>query len=280
MKKTNDVINYFFKDSEARFAKETARGYGISLRQFFGFCQKEYDEVKAADIRAWLAELEKNGQKARTRNLKLASLRTFYKYCINENLTQKDPTLNVSMCQIDDSLPFFLDKATLALLMEAAKDNLRDRAIIETLYATGVRVSELINTKLSDIKWDNRQIWISKGKGNKERFVLFTTECAERLREYLDNRIVQSPYLFANKKGGHLSRVWVELMFRGYSKKLGLGVAVTPHTLRHTFAAHLAEKDMPQTHIQELLGHVNINTTRIYTRLSATARKKQYDNYQ
>lgn len=280
MKKTNDAISYFFKDNQAKFAKETVRGYGISLQQFFGFCRKEYDEVKPVDVRNWLAGLEKKGQKARTRNLKLASLRSFYKYCIEENLTQKDPTLNISTCRIDDYLPLYLNKSTLVLLMEAAKNNLRDRAIIETLYATGVRVSELINIKLTDIKWDNRQIWISKGKGNKERFVLFTSDCAERLKEYLDNRIVKSLYLFANQKGNHLSRVWIEIMFRRYSEKLGLDVAVTPHILRHTFAAHLAEKDMPQTHIQELLGHVNINTTRIYTRLCATARKKQYDFYQ
>jgi len=143
-----------------------------------------------------------------------------------------------------------------------------------------VRISELLNIKLDDIKWDTHQIWIRKGKGNKERFVLFTSECAARLKLYLATRTIESPYLFANRLGNHLSRSWAEKRFEVYTKGLTIEHKITPHTLRHTFAAHLAEKDMPQSHIQELLGHVNINTTRIYTRLNTSARKKQYDNYQ
>lgn len=267
----------FFNDHKARFSPETIRSYRISLTQFFTFCEKNYDEVKATDVRAWLALMEDQGLKPRTIHLKLSALKSFYQYCLEENKVKKTPTLTVHTPKKDDSLPYYLTKRQVALLQELAKKDLRERAIVETLYTTGVRVSELLHIKLEDIKWATRQIWIRKGKGNKERFVLFTHDCSERLKTYLDNRIEKSEYLFANNRGGHLSRIWVEKRFQEYSETLGF--KVVPHTLRHTFAAHLAEKNMPQSYIQELLGHVNINSTRIYTRLMEQARKKQYDRY-
>ncbi|HBV96176.1 MAG: integrase [Peptococcaceae bacterium BICA1-7] len=280
MEKTNYIINYFIKENEAKFSQETVRGYTISLKQFFAFCQKEYDAVKTADIRDWLIELNSAGLKPRSISLKLASLRSFYRRLIENELISKNPTLDINSPKIEDYLPVYLGKADLVQLMEAAKDHTRDRAVLETLYATGVRASELLNIRLEDIKWDIRQIWIRKGKGNKERFVLFTAECAERLKHYLANRQIESPYLFANRWGNPFSRVWLEKRLSRYAIGFNSRYKITPHTLRHTFAAHLSQKDMPQAHIQELLGHININTTKIYTRLQSIARKKQYDSYQ
>ena len=136
----------------------------------------------------------------------------------------------------------------------------------------------MLNIHLEDIKWDQRQIWVRKGKGNKERFVLFTHECEQRLLKYLEQRKTPSLYLFCNDRGSPLSRVTIQHYFREYSKLLGF--KVSPHTLRHSFAAHLVMKDMPQSHIQELMGHVNINSTQVYTRLEEKARKQMYDRYQ
>lgn len=280
MKRTHKTIENFFKDNASRFAKETVLKYKQSLRQFFNFCPKEFDEVKAVDIRSWLSALNEAGQKPGTIRTRLVSLRSFYQYCLEENLIQKNPTLNIDWPKKEESTPIYLGKNEMAQLMEVAKNHPRDRTVMETLYATGVRANELLNIQLPDIKWDTRQIWIRKGKGNKDRFVLFTTECAERLKEYLANRHIESPYLFANRRGEPLSRAWLQKMFFRYAKKLHLGHRFSPHIMRHTFAAHLAEKDMPQSYIQELLGHVNINSTRIYTRLNAKDRKTQYDSYQ
>lgn len=268
----------FFDDHKARFSTETIRSYTIALKQFFVFCEKNYDEVKAKDVRAWLASMEERGLKPRSIHLKLSALKSFYQYCIEENKTTKNPTATVQTPQKDDSLPYYLTKRQVALLQELTRNDPRERAIVEALYTTGVRISELLEIKLEDIKWEARQIWIRKGKGNKERFVLFTHECAERLKTYLQHRTYNNEYLFANNRGGHLSRVFVEKKFQEYSVLLGF--KVIPHTMRHTFAAHLAEKNMPQSYIQELLGHVNINSTRIYTRLMEHARKKEYDRYQ
>ncbi|RYG71937.1 integrase [Lentibacillus lipolyticus] len=273
-----EMFEEFLSDNEARFSSETKRSYRLSFRQFFSFADIHYTKVKATHIRAWLSELDEQGRKQRTIHLKLAAIKSFYRYCLEEQYVKKDPTVTVSSPKIDDSLPYYLDKRQLAELREHLKKNQRDRAIAEMLYTTGVRISELLNIRLEDIKWLSKQIWIRKGKGNKERFVLFTTECAARVTEYIQERNIESDYLFVNPKGRPLSRVYIEEIFRDYSKELGF--YVTPHTLRHTFAAHLAEKGMPQSYIQELLGHVNINTTRIYTRLNEKARKKQYDQYQ
>lgn len=267
-----EIQESFLNDHQSRFSSETIRSYRISLTQFFSFCEKKFDDVKPTDIRAWLSDMEEKGLKPRSIHLKLSPLKSFYQYCMEENLIKKNPTLTIHTPKKDDSLPYYLSKRQLALLQEHTKGNLRDRSMIETLYTTGVRVSELLNIKLEDVKWDNRQIWVRKGKGNKERFVLFTHECAERLKNYLSSRNIESVYLFCNQKGGHLSRVFVEKQFREHSESLGF--KVVPHTMRHTFAAHMAEKNMDQSYIQELLGHVN------YTRLMEQARKKMYDRYQ
>lgn len=268
----------FFNDHQARFSPETIRSYKIALTQFFSFCQKDYHEVQARDIRDWLASMSEMGLKPRSIQMKLSAIKSFYKYTFEENHLNRNPTIKVKTPQKEDSLPYYLDKRQLAQLQELTKENPRDRAIVETLYATGVRISELLNIKLEDVKWDSRQIWIRKGKGIKERFVLFSHDCAERLKMYLERRLVDSKYLFSNQRGEPISRCLVELHFRRYTNTLGF--KVTPHTMRHTFAAHLAEKGMDFTHIQELLGHENINSTRIYTRLMNHARKKQYDRYQ
>lgn len=278
MERTLDTIMYFFKDNEARYSKDTARGYGIALKQFFSFIEKEFDTVRRADIRKWHASLDEKGLMVRSIRLKLAALGSFYKYLMEENLIKKNPTVNMDLPRLDDSLPKYLDKIQLSQLFELANGDFQGRVIVEMLYSTGARISELLNMKKSDVKWDTRQIWITKGKGNKERFVLFTQECAERLKLHLKDTKIDSTYIFANRRGNPLSRYFVEVMFQNYSKVLGF--RVTPHTMRHTMAAHLSEKGMPLSYVQDLLGHKNINTTRIYTRLTNDDRKKQYDNYQ
>jgi integrase/recombinase XerC len=273
-----NVIQAFFQDYQSRFSAETVRCYKIALTQFFAFCAKKYDEVESTDIREWIGSLNEKGLKPRSVHLKLSAVKSFYHYGMEEYLVKKNPTLKIKKPKIDDSLPYYLSQHQVALLQELTRLDVRDRAMVEALYTTGVRVSELLQIKLEDIKWDTRQIWIRKGKGNKERFVLFSYECTERLRTYLNLRKEVSEYLFASNRGGHLSRVFVENRFQLFSEKLGF--KVVPHTMRHTFAAHLAEKGMNFSYIQDLLGHVNINSTRIYTRLMNHARKQKYDQYQ
>jgi len=268
----------FFNDHHARFSTETTRSYRISLQQFFTFCGKPYDEIKATDIRSWLSFMTEQGLKPKSIKLKLTAIRSFYRYCMEENKLKKSPTARVKSPKLDDSLPYYLSKREVTLLQELTRTDLRDRALVEALYTTGVRISELLNIKLEDIKWDTRQMWIRKGKGNKERFVLFTHDCSVRLKAYLDDRNVECNYLFCNKNGEPLDQDFVQKQFREFTKTLGF--RVSPHTMRHTFAAHLMEKKMTPSYIQDLLGHVNINSTRIYTRLMEHAQKKLFDQFQ
>jgi integrase/recombinase XerC len=272
------IIHAFFQDHYARFSAETIRSYRITLNKFFDYCGKNYNEIQLNDVRDWVASLIHTGLKPRTIRLKISAVKSFYRYAMEEHLLEKNPTLKIKAPKKEDSLPYYLSQRQLTLLQELTRSDIRDRAIVEALYATGVRVSELLQIKLEDIKWEKRLIWIRKGKGNKERFVLFSHECAERLKTYLHNRKEVSDYLFASNRGGHLSRILIEKRFQEFSKQLGF--KVVPHTMRHTFAAYLAEKGMDFSYIQELLGHSNIESTRIYTRLMNHARKQKYDQFQ
>lgn len=157
--------------------------------------------MKASEVRSWLASMEDKGLKPRSIHLKLSAVKSFYQYCMEENILIKNPTLTVQTPKLDDSLPYYLTKRQLTLLQELTRPDLRARAIVETLYTTGVRISELLQIQLDDIKWETRQIWIRKGKGNKERFVLFTHDCAVRLKAYLDSRQIESVFLFCGKRG-------------------------------------------------------------------------------
>lgn len=157
--------------------------------------------MKASEVRSWLASMEDKGLKPRSIHLKLSAVKSFYQYCMEENILIKNPTLTVQTPKLDDSLPYYLTKRQLTLLQELTRPDLRARAIVETLYTTGVRISELLQIQLDDIKWETRQIWIRKGKGNKERFVLFTHDCVVRLKAYLDSRQIESVFLFCGKRG-------------------------------------------------------------------------------
>lgn len=258
---TQKTITAFFNDNFMRFSSETIRCYKIALKQLFSCIEKEFDKVKATDIRAWLASLEEQGIKPKSIQLKLTVVKSFYHYCIEENLVKKNPTDSIQTPKLDDRLPKYLTKRQLVLLQELARRDIRDRAVVETLFATGVRISELSNIRLEDIKWETRQIWIRKGKGNKERFFLFSYECSERLQAYLNARKIESKYLFCNQRGEKLSSSFFEKKFKEFSDSLGF--KVTPHTMRHTFASYLTTKKMPKSYIQELMGHVNINSTHI-----------------
>lgn len=273
-----NAIQKFFNDNFNQFSSETVRAYNFALSQFFSNCQKNVDEVKAKDIRNWMASMTENGLKPRSIQLKLAALKSFYQYCTEEGIVTQNPTKRVKSPQKEDSLPYYLTKRQLALLREHTISNYRERAIVEILFTTGVRIEELLNIHLENIKWDTKQIWVRKAKNNQERFVLFTYGCGERLKSYLQNRKVESDYLFSNAKGQPLSQCLVQQRFREYSEALGF--KVTPHTLRHTFATSLLEKGLEFEYIQDLLGHCNFDSTRIYTRLKTSDRKKLYDQYQ
>lgn len=278
MKTNSEVKDCFLRENQAKFSKGTVRIYKSIINEFFRICNKGYSEISRADIRAWNAALNNKGQETSTIRLKLCCIKSLFKYLIDEDLVKINPIKGIKLPKRNDSIPRYLNKKELAKLTEQVKKSIQMRMVVELLYVTGVRISELLNMQKGDIKWDSRQIWIRKGKGNKERFVLFTPECAERLKVYLNTNSNDTPYIFPNRSGKPLRPKWAQKFFRDCSSNLGF--KVTPHMLRHTFAVHLAEKGMPQTYLQELLGHDDINSTKIYTKLYNEARKQKYDSYQ
>lgn len=253
----------YFDYIQGLYSSETIRGYKIALKQFFLFCEKNYDVVKPNDIREWLANMEERGLKPSSIHSKLAVLKSFYIYCREENRITNNPTWSIRLPQKVYSPPYYLTKSEVERLLELTKNDIRERAIVETLYTTGVRIGELVNIKLADVKWETRRILIPRRKGKAERIVYLTEGCAERLKIYLDLRQQDSEFLFSNLQGKMLSRAFVEKRFQAYSKELEF--KVMPRTMRHTFAAHLAEKGASQIFILEVLGLCSFSSSHIYT---------------
>jgi site-specific recombinase XerD len=219
------------------------------------------------------------GYKPKTVTNNLCALKTFFKYCVEEELIGMDPAKGIPFPKQEEALPRYLEKAKLIQLRMLTEGKVLDRTIVEVLYTTGVRINELVKIQRGDISWNERSILIPKGKGKKERMVLFTRECEEYLKMHLKNHPNDTPYVFVsnvNHPNPYRAET-IERWFREHTKLLGF--KVTPHTLRHTFAANLARKGMPVRGIQQLLGHDSIHTTRIYAKLYDHVRKEQYDEW-
>ncbi|SFM33684.1 tyrosine-type recombinase/integrase [Salibacterium qingdaonense] len=273
---TKDLIASFQKQYQFRLQPYTVHAYTQNITAFFTFTDAPFHAVRPADIRAWMHALQEKGKKAATIHQKIASLTQFFDFCREEQRCRANPARSVVLPKLGERLPDYLTTAELEQLRELVESRPRERAIIEVMYATGVRLSELITIQRTDVNPTERSILIH-GKRRKERLVLYSHACGERLRYYLNTRMDTSPFLFLNTKGTPLQSRALRLTFEGYSRELGFNV--TPHTLRHTFAAHLAQKGMPLVYIQDLMGHDSIEVTRIYTKLYNEARKNQYDYY-
>ncbi|GGI16594.1 tyrosine-type recombinase/integrase [Gottfriedia solisilvae] len=273
-------INQFELDYQFCLDPKSVELYLLSVKQLIEHSGKSIDTLNKKHIRLWLYYLSEKGYKPQTISSKLGGLKTFFTYCCEEGILSTNPAVGISI-KMEESKPFYLSLTDLTKLRQLVnKRILAERAIIEVLYATGMRISELSNMRREDIYWNERTIQIQKGKRKKGRIVLFTKECEVHLKAYLDTRMDDVPYVFVSPKYADrpIQIYYVGKRFREiYSKQLGF--RVTPHTLRHTFAAHLAQKGMPLEYIQTLLGHESPQQTRYYARLYNHARKELYDEF-
>ncbi|WML56495.1 tyrosine-type recombinase/integrase [Neobacillus sp. PS2-9] len=276
---TTEICLKRFKDDYSfRLEESTVKQYILAVEQLITYCDKPFTKINSKEIRRWMFSLELKEYKAGSLKTKLAGVKLFFKYCIEEGLLTKDPVKNIPFPEVEDKLPSYLQSDELIQLRELVKGQIEERAVIEVLYSTGVRLMELVEIKKEDINWHERIITIPKGKRKKERIVLFTRECAEHLKAYLDVREDTLPFVFVNTTStGSMCPRTVQLNFQTYTKKLG--IHMSPHTLRHTFAAHLAKKGMPLECIQVLLGHNGPHQTQLYARLYHQARKEIYDQW-
>ncbi|MGG1190017.1 tyrosine-type recombinase/integrase [Solibacillus isronensis] len=280
MKEINSeaCIERFQIEYRLRLEAKTMKAYIYSLTIFFEFVKVEPTRVSKKDIRNWLLYLSESGYKTSTICSYLIALKTFFKFCLEENYLNKNPAKEIPYPKREDKMPAYLSNGQMALFRKLVKGNVMERALIEVLFATGVRRGELMAMKKKDINWEEKSIFISDGKGKKERIVPFSRNCAVYLSAYLESRIDDLPYVFVNSRLKRpLYGQIINTRFQYYSSQLGF--RVTPHMLRHTFATHLVKMGMPYEMVQKLLGHDNPKTTQIYTRFFDEFQKEEYDQW-
>ena len=271
---------------EKTAANLTLVGYRTDLYQFFAFLSQYYsistEEVSPEILnhktaRAFLTNMQQQGLSRATIARKMAALRSFIKYLCRESILEGNPIAAVSTPRQVKRLPNFLYPVEIQLLLDAPNESnylwRRDKAILETLYATGIRVGELVSLNLNDLDYSEGFIKV-RGKGNKERLVPFGAHADKAIIEYIErcrNALVKDSKveaLFLNKYGTRLSERSVRNILNKYVNNLALEHKISPHTIRHSFATHMLENGADLRSVQELLGHVKLSTTQIYTHLT------------
>ena len=274
----NDFISYI---SKKNYSVNTYTSYINDLYYFYIFIKKDLTKVTFEDIKDYLEHLNLKKEKTSSIRRKISSLKSFYKFLYKNNyINKKDyPLTKIAYPKMEKKLPKFIYyNDLLEIINESSKDKdgVRDRLIIEMLYATGVRVSELINIKINDIDFNNRRI-IVLGKGNKERIVYYGEYAEEVLKEYMKTHERKNHnYLFVNSKGGKLTDRGVRYIIDNIMSKLSIKTHVTPHVLRHTFATDMLNNGCDIKVVQELLGHSSLKATEIYTHVTNEHLKKVY----
>lgn len=283
----NKYIDYL--EVERNSSPYTVRNYTTDLFGFFQFLRdSDIDSLKEVDrytLRDYLAYLiEQDFVKASIAR-KLSAIRSFYRYLLREEIISTSPVATTSSPKLDKRLPSFLTIEEINRLLEApdlsTAQGLRDCALLELLYASGLRVSELVSLNLERVDLDTNEIRVW-GKGSKERMVLMGKPAARALTAYLDRG---RPELLAEKKssalllsryGKRLLERRIQRILEKYAKIAGIGRRVYPHMLRHTFATHLLDGGADLRVVQELLGHASLSSTQIYTHVSKSQAKKVY----
>jgi integrase/recombinase XerC len=309
----NDFLNYL--KFEKHFSEHTAKCYGADLAQFteflLGRTQGNYSRPDAggtgvavqpavkADplllavdvntVRSYLAQLNERQYSKSTVARKLATLRSFYKFLVKRGTLSSNPVTAVRTPKQDKKLPRFLEYTEVKRLLETPPlDNwlgARDKAILEVLYSTGIRVSELVALNMDDVDFLGEMVHV-RGKGKKERIAPISSSALQVIQHYMEfrNKRAQSNpsfdprVLFVNKHGKRLSTRSVRRKMDKYLKMAGLDPAISPHTLRHSFATHMLNNGADLRSVQELLGHQSLSTTQIYTHLTTKKLKDVYDS--
>lgn len=289
----NKYIDYL--EAERHMSPYTVRNYTSDLygsekiKGFFTFLKDKnissLDKVDRAVLRDYLAYLTKEELAKPSIARKLSAIRSFYKYLVREKIIPANPIENISSPKLDKRLPVFLTVDEVVRLLKAPDltkpHGIRDRALLELLYASGLRVSELVHLEMGQINLDTNEIRVW-GKGSKERVVLMGEPAAEALKNYLkkgrpkllDKK--RSSALFVNRYGQRITERTVQRVLEEYAIIANLKKRVHPHVLRHTFATHMLDGGADLRVVQELLGHAQLSSTQIYTHVTKAQAKKIY----
>jgi integrase/recombinase XerC len=268
----NKFITYL--SSEKRFSEHTIKSYTTDLKQFTSFLSSEFqiideiNEISFQIIRTWIASLLEKGINPRSVNRKISTLKTYFKFLIREGELVENPMMKVVAPKSKKRLPVFIEEDQIASLLnevqfEEGFVGQRNKLIIELFYVTGIRLSELINIKISDVDFNNQSIKVL-GKRNKERIIPLSSNVVNDLNIFIENN-QQNKYLFTNLEG---NKLYNKLVYRLVNKYIGEISSVnkkSPHILRHTFATHMLNNGADINAIKELLGHANLSATQVYT---------------
>ena len=277
-----------YLEHEKRYSVHTLSGYKRDIKQFLAWLKKNsknHDVVEAdsLDVRQWVASMHRQGIGGKTLQRKLSSLRSFYQFLIRKQQLKNNPALDIRAPKSARTLPSTLDADTLTQLLEIPADSIlaiRDRAIMELFYSSGLRLSELTNLDIDDIDLDENSLRAT-GKGNKTRLLPIGRKAQEALITWQKNRTILAKVdenaLFVSQRGKRISTRSVQQRLNYWRKKQGLEQHIHPHKLRHSFASHILESSGDLRAVQELLGHADISTTQIYTHLDFQHLAKVYD---
>ncbi len=281
-------------EHERGFSEHTLRAYHKDLLQFDNFLKTEkrvdLKDVNHLLLRKFLAVLRSKKYSKTTIARKLASIRSFFKYLIQEGELVSNPFEALRTPKLDKKLPHFLSISDVGVLLKTPDhttlSGLRDMAILETLYSTGVRVSELVGLDDNDIDYFGGMIKVL-GKGKKERLVPIGTHAIKAIKEYNNLKLKDMKFkskgvsaggpLFLNKLGNRLTARSVARSLDKYLKMSGINLLTSPHTFRHSFATHLLDEGADLRSVQEMLGHSNLSTTQVYTHISTERLKSVYE---
>ena len=277
---------------EKGLSSNTLEAYSRDLIQYFRFLEaqgiSDIGQTQTDDLYAYLGTLRARKLSSRTQARILSALRSFYRFLQEESLRQDNPTLPLQGPKPKRALPKTLSEMEVESLIHQPKTDvprgLRDAAMLEVLYATGLRVSELISLTLDQLELEAHLIR-TMGKGSKERLVPIGKAASRCLTEYLEKgrplllKLSMVPWVFVNNRGGRLSRQGFWKILRYYGRQAGIQKKISPHTLRHTFATHLLEGGADLRSIQTMLGHADISTTQIYTLVTHEHLREVYRRY-
>lgn len=279
-----DYIRY-----EKRYSPHTIQAYQRDLQQFSSYLDEQYglsgvEKAEAAHIRSWMVKLMEDGLSSRSVIRKLSTLKSFYKYLVRNGLSDHNPSLVISSPKTPRRNPEFIDESNMeklfdGIVYEDSFNGERDRLMLEIFYATGIRLSELIGLKISDISFEESTIKVL-GKRNKERLIPFTYKTGKQLKKYVqmrrENGLEADGHLFVTDKGKALHPRQVYRIVNTYLGQITTLSRKSPHVLRHTFATHMLNRGADLNAVKEFLGHANLAATQVYTHNTVEKLKKIY----
>jgi len=274
-------VNYL--SIEKNYSLHTIANYRKDLSELRDFLDSRGGaDIKNIDyflLRKFFSVLSGRQLGKRSLSRKISTLKSFFKFILREGLIKSNPASSLIYPRADKNLPKFLTEKEIEKVLEVSDGKgvlaLRDKAILEFLYSTGARVSELVTLKIENIDLVSGVVKV-KGKGRKERLLPLGEPAINSIKKYLDARQDKSDFLFINKKGGGLSDRGLRGIVYKYIKKAAIHLKASPHTFRHSFATHLLNRGADLRSVQELLGHSSISTTQVYTHLTIDSLKKVY----